>query len=236
MNAKPGKSVLSRLLQGAALGVAVWHGGAAAAVETRSVAGFDEVLFAVAGELQIEQGDREGLTLDAEPKVLRMITTEQHDKRLYIGLARGRVETQQPIIIKLKVRSLREFESRTAGTIKVGPLVGETLVLSLAGGGSIRVARLSAQSLEVRIAGAGDVSVDAGQVSTQRITIGGVGGYVAPALASQRAEVGIDGSGKVQLAASGTLSVRIGGIGHVRYRGEPQITRTIHGIGTIEKD
>jgi hypothetical protein len=30
--------------------------------------------------------------------------------------------------------------------------------------------------------------------------------------------------------------VRIGGVGHVRYHGNPAVTRSIQGIGSIEKD
>jgi hypothetical protein len=32
------------------------------------------------------------------------------------------------------------------------------------------------------------------------------------------------------------LTVRIGGVGHVRYTGAPVVTRTIRGIGSVEKD
>ena len=45
---------------------------AQAATETRSVADFDQVVFAVAGEVSIEQGPSETLTLEAEPAVLRL--------------------------------------------------------------------------------------------------------------------------------------------------------------------
>jgi len=210
---------------------------AQAATETRSVADFDEVVFAVAGEVSIEQGPRETLTLDAEPAVLRKITTEVHDRRLLIGLVPGRVETQQPIRIKLGVRTLRAFESRTAGAISIGPLRSDALALVLAGGGSIRLDRLeNARSLDVRITGAGEVAVGGGKVVAQRLAIAGMGTYSAPKLASERAEVAIDGNGEAQLAASATLAVRIGGVGHVRYRGDPAVTRSIRGIGTIEKD
>src|SRR5687767_3096890 len=88
---------------------------AQAATETRGVADFDEVVFAVPGEVSINQGPRETLTLEAEPAVLRKITTEIRGRRLLIGLAPGRVETQQPIRMKLGVRTLRAFESRTIG-------------------------------------------------------------------------------------------------------------------------
>ncbi|MDM0108093.1 head GIN domain-containing protein [Variovorax sp. J22R24] len=221
----------------AALLAATPSGPAQAATETRSVADFDEVVFAVAGDVRIEQGPRESLTLEAEPAVLRKITTEVHDRRLLIGLAPGRVETKQPIRMKLGVRTLRAFESRTAGTISIAALRSDALVLVLAGGGSIRLDRLdNARSLDVRITGAGDVAVDGGKVVAQQLAITGTGSYLAPRLASERAEVAIDGNGEVRLAASSTLAVRIGGIGHVRYQGDPAVTRSIRGIGTIEKD
>lgn len=212
-------------------------GPAQAASETRSVADFDEVVCAVAGELSIQQGQRESLTLEAEPAVLRKITTEIHGRRLVIGLAPGRIETQQPIRMKLGVRALRTFESRTAGSVSIGPLSSDSLALVLAGGGSIRVDRLEqARSLDVRITGAGDVAIGGGKVITQQLAISGIGTYVAPKLDSEAAQVAIDGDGTVQLAASSRLAVRIGGVGNVRYRGDPAVTRSIQGVGSIEKD
>ena len=228
-----------RLLRSAALMLTAfaWCAGSAhAEVESRSVAGFDAVLVEVPGELQIDKGPREALTLEAEPAVLRMITTELQGRQLRIGLAQGRVETQQPIRIRLTVRDLRAVESRASSAIKVGAMHGDTVSLRLSGGGSIHVAQLAAQTLEVRIAGAGEVVVDAGRVVSQRIAIGGIGGYSAPALESQSADVTIDGNGKVRLAAASRLAVGIGGVGQVRYRGDPVLTQTIRGIGTIERD
>lgn len=216
--------------------VGVLAGPAQAAGENRSVADFDEVVLAIAGELSIQQGPRESLTLEAEPAVLRKITTEVRGRTLLIGMVPGRIETRQPIRIKLGVRNLRAFESRAAGAISIGPLSSDSLALVLAGGGSIRLDRLEkARSLDVRITGAGEVAVAGGKVTAQQIAIAGIGHYVAPGLASERAQVAIDGSGDAQLAASATLAVRIAGVGHVRYHGDPAVTRSIQGIGSVEK-
>lgn len=221
----------------AALVAATLSVPAQATTETRSVAAFDEVVFAVAGEVSIEQGPRETLTLEAEPAVLRKITTEIHGRRLLIGLTPGRIETQQPIRMKLAVQTLRAFESRTAGAISIGPLYTEALALVLAGGGSIRLDRLeNTLSLDVRITGAGEVAVGAGKVRMQKVSITGIGTYYAPKLVSEHAEVAIDGNGEVQLAANNTLAVRIDGVGQVRYHGNPAVTRSIRGVGSIEKD
>jgi hypothetical protein len=220
----------------AAVLAATPSGPAQAATESRSVADFDEVVSAVPGEISVEQGPRESLTLEAEPAVLRKITTEVHGRRLVIGID-GKIETQQPIRMKLGVKTLRAFESRTINTTRIGPLRSDALALVLAGGGSIRVERLeNAHDLDVRITGSGDVAVGGGQVTAQQLDIAGIGTYSAPGLASERAAVAIDGNGEAQLAASSTLAVRIGGIGHVRYHGDPAVTRTIRGIGSVDKD
>ena len=210
---------------------------AVAATQSRSMAGFDEVLFAIAGDLTIEQGTRESLTVEAEPAVLPKITTDVHGRRLVIGAGSGRIETQQPIRIRLGVRNLRVLESRAVGAISIGPLRSDELALVLAGGGSIHVERLDdARSLEVRITGAGDVDVRGGKVKAQRLDIRGMGSFSAPGLASESADVAIDGNGQVQVAASTSLAVRIGGIGRVRYHGDPAVTQSITGIGSIDKD
>jgi hypothetical protein len=210
---------------------------AAAASENRSVAGFDQVLVAIPGDVDIEQGPHETLTLEAEPEVLGRITTEVRDGCLVIGLAPGRIETRQPIRMQLEVRSLRAFESRGAGSAEIGPLHSEALTLVLTGGGSIRLDRLEdARKLDVRIVGAGNVGIGAGKVAAQQLAISGVGSYHALGLASESADVAIDGNGDAQLAASSTLAVRIGGIGHVRYRGDPAVQRSVRGIGSVEKD
>lgn len=212
-------------------------GPARAATETRNVAGFDEVVFAVAGDVTVEQGPSESLVVEAEPAVLRKITTEVQGRRLLIAVAPGRVETQEPIRFRLTVKALRAFDLRTAATVRIGALRSEALALLLAGSGSIHLDRLDdARSLDVRITGAGQVDIGGGKVAAQRLAIGGAGTYAAPALASERAEVAIEGHGQARLAASQALAVRIAGVGQVRYHGNPAVTRSIAGIGSVEKE
>jgi len=230
-----GRTRTAVLLAAALLGAGL-PGHVKAATESRDVSGFDEVLLAIPGDIDIRQGSTETLTLDAEPAVLRKITTERHGHRLEIAFVPGRVQTQQPIRVTLVVRSLQAFDSQAAGTAHIGPLRSDKLALALGGGSSVRLARLDGRSLDMRVTGAGTITIDAGGVATQRLAISGAGTYVAPLLASEHAEVAIDGQGDVRLAASAALGVRIAGVGQVRYRGNPTVTRAISGVGSIEKD
>jgi hypothetical protein len=211
--------------------------GLGTATETRSVAGFDTVVLAVPADVSIEQGTRESLTLEAEPAVLRRMTSEVSNRRLLIGVAPEGISTRQPIRIRLEVRELRAVESRAPGSIRIGALRSDTLLLVLAGGGRLSVTRLDdALSLEVRITGAGNVAIGGGRVKAQQLAVSGAGTYSAPRLSSEHADVAIQGHGEVQLAASRTLAVRVAGVGSVRYHGDPDITRSVSGIASIEKD
>jgi len=225
-----------RPLTGLLLLLACSLGAARAEPQARSVADFDTVQLELPAEVTLTQGDRASLTLDAEPVALERITTEVRDRRLWIGVAHGRLETRQPIRITLALRQLRAFESRASATIRSRALVADALSLVLHGGGSFRLDRLQAQTLEVQLAGANEVAIGAGRVATQRIVMAGAGRYVAPQLDSDRAQVLIDGNGQAHLAAASRLDVQIRGVGAVRYRGEPQVTRSIQGVGSVERD
>jgi hypothetical protein len=133
--------------------------------------------------------------------------------------------------------ALHGVDARAPATGAIGPLRTDALALATAGAGSLRLARLDgARRLDVRIAGSGQVDVGGGNVTAQQVAIAGAGRYAAPALASEHAEVAIEGQGEARLAASRTLAVRIAGVGTVRYRGHPEVTRTIQGIGSVEKE
>ena len=215
------------------------HRGAHAAqtkTETRDVSGFDGVVFAAAGDLSIEQAPRESLTIEAEPEVLRKITSEVHGHKLTLGFGAGNVIARAPIRFRLQVRELRALELRTSGSAHLGALDTDRLSLLLSGSGDIDGERITANKLDVRLSGSGTVSLSHGQVDRLRIEIGGSGTVDAAGLQSRDAQVSVDGSGDVRLTAADHLVVRIGGSGSVRYAGNPQLEQSITGAGTVERD
>ncbi len=206
------------------------------AVETRSVSGFDEVIFAAAGELEIVQAPRERLTIEAEPQVLRKITSEVHGRQLMLGFTSGNVISRAPIRFRLEMPNLRMLDLQSAGTVQIGPLDVERLSLRLSGSGDIRLDLLNAQDFVLRLPGSGSVSVADGRVGSQRIELGGSGTVDTAGLASQTAEASISGSGDVRLAASKHLKASISGSGSVRYAGHPELVASITGAGTIDRE
>jgi hypothetical protein len=223
-----------------ALAIGLVAGGLAlaapTATEVRELAAFDEVVWDAVGELRVEQSNRERLSIEAEPAVLRRIVAEVKQRRLRIGFAPdSSIRTEHPIRFRLETRQLAALETRGSGSVRIAALSTPRLSLVLGGSGDIQLAKLSARILEVRLTGAGNVAIAGGEVENQRVAIDGSGDYSALRLASRHAEVSIGGSGEVRVAASERLKAGIAGSGELLYRGRPQIARSITGAGSIRQ-
>lgn len=203
--------------------------------ELRTVGPFRTLSWQAAGELVVEQTGREQVTVEAEPALLSRIVTEVSGGQLAIRFAPGRIETRQPIRIRVELKSLDALETRGSGSLRVGALDTARLSLRLSGSETLHLARLVARGLDVRLEGSGEVTVGGGRVDRQQIVITGAADYTAPRLASREAQVSIEGAGSVQLAASERLDARIDGSGEVLYLGRPRLVQSIGGSGTVRR-
>jgi hypothetical protein len=206
---------------------------ASASVETRSLAGFDEVAWDAVGELSIEQTGREHLRIEAEPDVLRRIVARVRGRRLEIAIAPGGVESRLPIRFRLELDHLRRLDLRGAGHAATGALRVDELRLDLGGSVDLRVASLQARRLDLMHAGAGDVSIAGGRVEAQQVTLDGSGAIDLSALEAREADALLAGSGRISLAAAQRLGARIDGSGDIVYRGRPQLTQVVRGAGEV---
>ena len=84
--------------------------------EPREVQGFDRVRFDAFGEMEIVQGEQEGLVIEAQPNLLTYITTEVRGDQLVIGIKPHISVTPLPTIrYQLSVKDLRDLEVSGAG-------------------------------------------------------------------------------------------------------------------------
>ncbi|MEI7769163.1 MAG: DUF2807 domain-containing protein [Chloroflexales bacterium] len=179
--------------------------------EERPVSGVSAVEFGAFGNLEIIQGDEEGLTLQAQGDILPMIASEVDGDTLRI-YAKGNVSPKLGIQMRLKVRSLRSIMAGGSGNITVMGLSGDTL--------------------SVRVIGANAVTV-AGSVREQTVSLTGAGTYDGGALESQRATVTIDGFADALVRVSEQLRTSISGPGTVEYFGEPRLIDDNTGLGQV---
>ena len=196
-------------------GCSVVSGSGQVKSETRQVSGFTGIELSGNGEVTIEQGETESLTIEADDNVLPALTSEVRDSVLELGTKpRTTVRTRNPIRYRVTLKDLTSIE--------------------LSGSGSVSGADLQASALQVDISGSGTINL-AGAADQQDVEVSGSGRYEAAQLPSRSATIEISGSGKATVAASDQLRVDISGSGTVTYSGDPAIDQDISGSGRLVK-
>jgi hypothetical protein len=211
----------------------VVRGSGKIVTENRDVTGFHEVDLAGTGELTLDQGSTESLTVEADDNILPKIQTQVRDGRLIIEVEHGySLQPSGPIRYKVVARELTGVGVSGSGKVLTGNLRCGDLTLRVSGSGALRLNDLAADNLEARISGSGDIEVP-GKVNHQEVRISGSGEYHAQQLESQSADVTISGSGDSTVWVRDTLSAHVSGSGDIAYYGSPRVAKRISGSGKV---
>lgn len=209
------------------------------AVEKREVDSFDRLVLRVCNvvnQVQITQGERASLTIEARPEILSKIKTAVRGGALVIWQDGGWLDklasalttslTRPTVRYHLTVTDLACLELAGFVHANAAELHTDNLSLKLKGAGEVVIRSLTANSLAVDLEGAGRIEL-AGQVQEQRVTVQGPGFYEAVNLKSQRARVGLKGLGMASVWAVDSLEIKVRGLRHVDVRGTPVIRKDI---------
>ncbi|NTV63850.1 MAG: DUF2807 domain-containing protein [Oscillochloris sp.] len=204
--------LLGLLLVGCAQGAGTTIEGSGPVVrEERPATGVRAVEFGAFANLEIIQGDEEGLTVMAQANILPMIVSEVDGDTMRIRVE-GNMHPTYGIQMRLKVRQLRSIVAGGAGDIHVSGLNGDTISISVIGANSV---------------------VLEGRVREQTVTLSGAGNYDAHDLASQWATITIDGFANAVVRVEEQLRANISGNGTVEYFGNPRVIDDISGLGQV---
>jgi hypothetical protein len=206
-------AILAILL--AVAGCSVVNGSGQVKTESRQVSGFTKIDLAGSGEVTIDQGPAESLTIEADDNVLPALTSKVSDSTLRLGTKpRTTVRTRSPIRYRVTVKDLTG--------------------VSLSGSGSVTAKGMQLRTLRADISGSGTINIS-GSAEKQDIQLSGSGRYEAGELTSQDVTAEISGSGEVVVSVSRTLKVDISGSGRVTYSGDPTLDQDISGSGKLIK-
>ncbi len=185
--------------------------------EVRAVFGFDGVVLAGEGFLQITVGAAEGLRISAEDNLMQYLSTTVDGGVLRIGTVAGaEIAPSLPIVYELTVTAL------------------DSLVLS--GAGEIGWSDVNVSTLDVLISGVGGVILSgSGTVDTLEVTLSGVGNFDGSGLATVEASANLSGVGIMTLRVSDRLVATISGTGDILYFGNPVVESTITGSGSVRQ-
>jgi hypothetical protein len=224
------------VLVGQGCDIKVIRGSGAVIEEEREVSDFDSIQMTGLGNVYVELGDEETLTIEAEDNLLKYLKSKVKGRALEIGTKDNvNLHPQEPINFFLTVKELDSIEISGSGDVRLPDWRAGSFSIVVSGSGDVRIDSLSANWLDVEISGSGHVDVSDGQVEKQNIEISGSGDYRARDLECSRAEVHVSGSGEATLWALDELELDISGSGDVYYVGDPHIEKEVSGSGDIER-
>ncbi len=191
------------------------RGSGVVKTETRSVGRFNKVTLNLAGKLYIDRTGVESLEISADDNILPLIRSDVRFGTLTIDANRATSLTRiSDLIYRVSAKDLDALEVNGAAEVFVNDLDSE--------------------SLDVTINGAAKV-IASGKAERQIVSINGAGDYNARNLESRTVTVKHAGIGKAVVHARDTLDVLIEGAGIVEYIGDPAVSKTINGIGTVRQ-
>ncbi len=200
----------------------------------REASGFNAVSLKMGAKVELVQGDKEGVTIEADDNIVPLIETSVESGQLVIrGAKNTSFKTNNTIKITVFARTVEALAVSGSGDIHAGRLQSMRLKSSIAGSGNITLKALQVDNLSVSIAGSGNFLAE-GAANQLDGSIAGSGDMQAALLSTKAAKINIAGSGNAVFWVRESLSVSIAGSGDVRYYGEGQVNKSsVSGSGRV---
>jgi hypothetical protein len=183
--------------------------------QARPVDDFTAIRLDSIGDLVVEQGSTDTLTVETDDNMQSLVTSKIKDAMLTLEEAGCHDCSPTKIAFRVTVKDLRRIELPSTASVQVSKLDGPTLSVDLSGTGS---------------------GTFSGRVDDLKISSSGTGSCNAAELATKTATVVVNGTGTVRVNASDTLDAKVAGTGKIRYFGSPKVTQSVTGTGSIEQE
>jgi len=210
-------------------------GSGTVVIENRDLKNFNQIQILGPGEVFIEQGESEGLKIEAENNVLSIIKSNVSNGILELGIKEGVSYWVKTLKYYISVKDLNSITLNGSSRLEIEKLKGDKLSLVINGSGNGKVADLTVNDLNLVINGSGRVKIQ-GETEKQNISIRGSGRYDGEELKSKDCKVDISGSGRVNVFVSNELKGQVVGSGRVWHTGDPKVVNvSIIGSGKVGK-
>ncbi len=208
--------------------------------ERRDVSGFSRLLFKGVGKIELEQGDHEELTIEANQEVLSRIHTDVKDGLLTIHYESDwkdwtgvRFLGGDKIVFRLMMREIKSLAISGVGNIDAARIASDQLELALSGPGVMTIGTLNVGTLKLDLSGVGSMDL-AGTAANLEVALSGAGTVKASRLEADKITVRLSGVGTATVWAKTVLDASISGAGVIEYYGKPQIIEKSSGLGVLK--
>ena len=181
--------------------------------EVRPAEGFDRVVLASSGDVEIRLTGTESVEVEAEDNLQPLLTVEVVNGTLELG-SDGSFSTTRSVTYVITAARLNG--------------------VGISGSGDVSASGVDAGTFDVSISGSGNVEAS-GTCEELNVTISGSGNFDGAALSCATGSVTVSGSGGVVIDVTDDLDVEISGSGDVEYLGDPSVRTDISGSGEVSR-
>jgi hypothetical protein len=181
--------------------------------QKREVASFTSIAMEGAFDIDVVCQKPQSLEVEGDDNLLPLITTEVSNNVLHVRSNRS-YSVNDPIKV----------------TVSLPNLEG----VSVSGAGKLDIAGIKNDKFEIDANGATAIRVS-GETNFVDIDTNGAGKIDAHKLRAARGLVEAKGIARVDVNVTEQLEVTISGPSHVTYEGDPVLTKTVNGPGSVEK-
>ncbi len=194
--------------------------------EQRTVAGFTRIKISGDATLQVAQGDREWLIVEAPENLMAQVITEVVDGTLHLRLdgeaARGFLK-RSTIHFFVGCKTLDAVALSGTVAARIPTLTTPELLCAASGAAMMEIHALETEHLKVKASGSATLTI-AGHADQQTLSCSGALTYHAKQLQSRQAQIEISGAAEMLLWVDELLDVRLAtGACRISYYGSPQV-------------
>lgn len=187
--------------------------------KTLQFKGINAVELATIGDMYIEFGNKEELTIKAEDNIIDYFEIEMIGETLRIDLKEKiSLRPSKPIKYYLTVKSLESLATTSAGDIIAPDFDGDKLKVKVSSAGDIELGNLNINDLEITMSSAGDVTFKTFNGDQIDVSISSAGDLHADKIIAEEAEIVLRSAGdaRINYLAVKSLDVSISSAGDVR--------------------
>lgn len=211
--------------------------GSVNAQERSAIKNFHSIANAGAVEVFVKMGTTESFKIEGAEEDLDRIETIVQNGILKIRIKRDfnnwnvALNSVKVYITAVKLDAL--LQSGSGSIVLDGEMSSASANIQLSGSGSISAA-MDTQSAKVSLSGSGLITL-AGKVGDLNITMAGSGDVRAEELLAENSKIKIAGNGIAYVQVSESINAKMVGPGAVKYLGNPAITTSKLGAGSVSK-
>ena len=190
--------------------------------QDRNVSGFEGINVGGGFTVELTQGNKESLRLEAEENLLDNIKTEVRNGVLHIYNEDG-VTTKKGMKAYITIQELNSMD--ISGGVKVigkSPFRSDALKLDLSGASNVKL-DIDTKEMKADLSGASKIEL-VGKADEVDMNLSGASKVEAADLQAKRVKVEASGASKVKLYATESLDIDASGASFVYYKGSPSIT------------